>query len=42
MYVKFNGSCLKQDRMTFNQGKINIYLVYDLKSILRYDEDITL
>ena len=34
-YVKFNGSCLKQDKVTFNHGKIvNIYAVYDLKSNL--------
>ena len=33
MYVKFNGSCLKQDKITFNHGKIvSIYNVYDLKS----------
>ena len=42
MYVKFNGSCLKQDKITFNHGKIvNIYIVYTLKSTLNYDEDIT-
>ena len=35
MYVGFNGSCLKQDKITFNHGKIvNIYTVYDLKSTL--------
>ena len=40
MYVK---SCLKQDRITFNHGKIvNIYIVFALKSTLNYDEDITL
>ena len=28
--VKFNGSCLKQDKITFNHGKIvNIYVVYE-------------
>ena len=43
MYVKFNGSCLKQDKVTFNHGTIvNIYIVYDLKSTLNYDEDIAL
>ena len=32
IYVKFNGSFLKQDKITFNHGKIvNIYIVYDLK-----------
>ena len=35
MYVKFNGSCFKQDKITLNHGKIvNIYIVYDLKSNL--------
>ena len=43
MYVKFNGNCLKQDRITFNHGKIvNVYIVYDLKSSLNYTEKITL
>ena len=29
--VEFNESCLKQDKVTFNHGKIvNIYIVYDL------------
>ena len=41
MYVKFNGSSLKQDKTTFNHGKIvNIYIVYE--STLNYDADITL
>ena len=32
MYVKFNGSFLKQDKVTFNHGKIvNIYIVSTLK-----------
>ena len=35
MYVKFSGSCLKQDKITFSDEKIvNIYIVYDLKSTL--------
>ena len=35
MYVKFSGSCLKQNKITFNHGKtVNIYIVYDLKSNL--------
>ena len=35
MYVKFSGSCLKQDKITFNHKKaVNIYTVYDLKSNL--------
>ena len=29
--VKFNGSCLKQDKITYNHGKIvNIYIVYEI------------
>ena len=28
--VEFNGSCLKQDSVTFNHGKlVNIYIVYE-------------
>ena len=35
MYPKFKGSCLKQDKIAFNHGKIvNIYIVYDLESNL--------
>ena len=42
MYVKFNGSCLKQDNITFNHAKIvNIYIVYDLKPTL-HNFDLTL
>ena len=30
--LKFNGSCLKQDKITYNNGKIvNIYIVYEIK-----------
>ena len=32
MYVKFSGSCLKQDKVTFNHKTVKIYIVYDLKS----------
>ena len=43
IYVNLDLSCLKQDRITFNHGEIvNMYIVYDLKSTLNYDEDITL
>ena len=43
IYVKLNRSCLKQDNITFNHGKIvNIYIVYDLNSTLNYNDDITL
>ena len=33
--VEFNGSCLKQDKITFNHGNVvNIYIVYEInKSI---------
>ena len=33
--VEFSGSCLKQDKVTFNHGKtVNIYIVYEIsKSI---------
>ena len=33
--VEFNGSCLKQNKVTFNHGKVvNIYIVYEIsKSI---------
>ena len=33
--VKFNGSCLKQDKITYTYGRIvNIYIVYKLSSNL--------
>ena len=29
--VEFNGSCVKQDKVTYNHGKIvNIYIVYEI------------
>ena len=29
--VKFNGSCLKQDKITFHHRKVvNIYIIYEL------------
>ena len=35
MYIKFNGSFLKQDKITFNHGKtVNIYIFYNLESNL--------
>ena len=43
MYVKFNRSCLKRDKIIFNHGKtISMRIVYDLKSTLKYNGDITL
>ena len=37
---KFNGSCLKQDKITFTHGKtVNIYIVYELSfPNCRYDD----
>ena len=33
--VKFNGDCLKQEKITFNQWKIvNIYIVYEIEYVL--------
>ena len=41
MYLELNGRCLKQDKITYDHGKIaNIYIVYDLRSILNYNEDL--
>ena len=43
MYLEFNRGCLKQDKITYNHGKIvNIYTVYDLKSTLNYNADFNL
>ena len=43
MYLVFNADCLKQDEITYDQGKIvNIYIFYDLKSNLNYNPDFTL
>ena len=43
MYVKFSGSCLKLDKITFNHGvyTVSIYIVYDLESSLN-NFDLTL
>ena len=43
MYLEFNGRCLKQDKITYDHGKIvNIYIVYGIRSILNYNDDFTL
>ena len=35
--VEFDGSCLKQDKVTYNHGTIvNIYIIYELSSTLSY------
>ena len=28
--VKFNGSCLKQDKATYSHGIVNIYIAYEI------------
>ena len=41
--VKFTGSCLKQDKITFNQRKVvTIYIVYELESSSSNDNDPTI
>ena len=43
MNLEFNGGCWKQDKITYNHGKIvKIYIVYDLKSTLNYNTDFNL
>ena len=40
--VKFNGSCLKQDKATFNHKKVvNIYIVYELTDSSSNENDPT-
>ena len=42
-YCTFNGSCLKEDEAKSKLDKIiNIYIVYDLESNLKYNPDFTL
>ena len=32
--IKFSGDCLKQEKITFNHGKmVNIYIVYETKKV---------
>ena len=41
--VKFNGSCLKQDKVTYTHGKIvNIYIVYELGASSSHINDPTI
>ena len=41
--VEFNGSCLKQDKVTFNQGKVvNIYIVYEISKSTNISDYLTL
>ena len=33
--VRFTGDCLKQEKITFNHGKVlNIYIVYEIEKVL--------
>ena len=42
-YFRFNGGCLKEDEAKSELDKIiNIYIVYDLESNLKYNPDFTL
>ena len=41
--VEFNGSCLKQDEVTFNHGKVvNIYIVYEISKTINISDYLTL
>ena len=41
--AEFNGSCLKQDKVTYNQGKIvNIYIVYEISKNYNISSSATL
>ena len=41
--VEFKGSCLKQDKISFNHGKIvNIYIDYEMHKIFKIDSYPTL
>ena len=41
--VEFSGSCLKQDKVTFNHGKIvNIYIVYEISKSINISDYPTL
>ena len=41
--VEFNGSCFKQDKVTFNHGKVeNIYIVYETSESINISDYPTL
>ena len=41
--VKFNGDCLKQEKITFNLGKIiNIYILYEIERNVNISSYLTL
>ena len=41
--VEFNGSCLKQDKATFNHGKVvNIYIAYEISKSINISDYPTL
>ena len=41
--VEFNGSCLKQNKITYDQGKVeNIYIVYEISRNINFSDYPTL
>ena len=43
MRSKFNGSCLKQPKISYTHGKVvNIYIVYELGASSTHHDDLTL
>ena len=41
--VEFNGSCLKQNKITYDHGKVeNIYIVYDISRNINFSDYPTL
>ena len=41
--IKFNGSCLEQDKVIFNHGKVvNIYIVYEISKSINISDYLTL
>ena len=41
--VEFNGSCLKEDKVTFNHGKVvKIYIAYEISKIINISDYLTL
>ena len=43
MRVKFTGSCLKQNSITYTHGKtVKIYIVYEISASSYFNEDSTL
>ena len=41
--VEFSGSCLKQDKVTFNYGKVvNIYIILEMSKSIKISDYLTL